>query len=411
MSTSNYKIGDFKAPNAIRITDNNATSVVTQVINPFQFIANLMTQGVLTLFIDFETQRFPSSAENTMRESAITFPGIGPSFPRSRVEVQTIYNRNNPSSPTADTVRVRGSKQVCFVLIIWLTSFIVAYDPIIRSQLTPKLITLGYLPTILSELLKRTRTGICGNIRVQIGLIYQIPFGVLCSFNPEFKNSVFDPQFLATTIGQNTLLSLYAMLKNNEHNYIKFTDATKATVPPIEAGNTITATAITMTDRDDDFSQGTIAILPSTAYQNATVPATHLTDAFLTQATFSSGPIIQSLALIGNTYNISSNITSSIDYIFNRVTGLEPNPNSYKTEKPTTNTDKTHSLEVNSTSIDTTKTLPTKRFTYANGNKRSNFDSVAKVLTKPKYKKVLKNFFNILKMLQNPDLNLQALIV
>lgn len=337
----------------ISVREVMATKIVNCISDPFRIFRAFNKKDLFNTIVQAEVMTFSEAKHNVLRETLSGFPGIGVIAARGIVESNV--TSTGPAfkvSAKSDSVRERSRFSLPITLIIWFITFYYAFNPNFRSDFTLA-INGQKVPKFTSEVFKRTRSGLCGIFRVELG--FNVTEAIkFISQNSEFKNTFLDPNFLGSPTGIRSVVTFFQYLSLAEGNYIPMVLADLRSLPTSESSYTITYTCLTVDLQRFKTNLGSIFMLGGNSYGQR-VPSTHLADAYYTHQS------IRNQGTIKDTYKYNSTLVSSAmeyeivgsllgisGYIMARVTSIEPNPDWFNTEpmvgRPESNTEKSEAI-------------------------------------------------------------------
>lgn len=300
------------------------TTQYTQTIDPLLFFATFNFMNVLTLFANIEVSLNSSSANNILRETLVNQPAIGPAVTRTNMETQIIRNRNT-NAVLQDSIRERDRFIIVITPIIWVISAFYAFHPIWRDRFITKLKNCENVPKVTVEFFKRTRHSTNGVTRILTNVSFT-SFNVLVNLYPQIKDTYYDPNFLGSEIGLQSVANFFSFLAKAEGNYIPFVNTSNTNLPTFESG-TIT-TFGSLSKASADFLEVSVFALQGNSYSNDTFIITHVLDCNLLHTTYVNSSGIQVVNQAEYAYQIDTQTTllGAVQYIVERVTGVTPNP-------------------------------------------------------------------------------------
>lgn len=322
----------------IMVQPRLARRTINCLVDPLYFLRRFDLQEFLNAVIRVEASWHPAGTENVLRETLASYPGVP--FVGRRGIIETNVTQSPPGnikSGTRDDIRERSRESIPLTFIIWITGFFIAFDPTSREEYKQKTVN-SYIPKFHLELLKRTRTGILGNFRVELSVLRGTSRRLIRSY-PDLRNTFVDIDWLLTPTGISALVRFFNVLGQSAANYVPMLLCTPTTIPPMESSYTITYTALTIEVSQKLLIRGSVYMLMGSSYGQR-VPSTHLADAFFTRQIIAevggSKNLVRSNDSLTDTagvYEISGSVQGWAGYIVARVTGIEPNPDWYMPEQ------------------------------------------------------------------------------
>lgn len=325
-----FTIGNLEDNGSGLIIEPRSTqSVLSYIVNPVAIIALTGFSSFFALGLSSEVLLYSSAANNLLRETLGNFPGVGPLSQRTVIESQIIVD-NNTAKQTQNSTRERDRSAVSICPIIHVTS----YFYFSQRDLRTKLLVLAQqrkisLPEHFSQNSKRIRQSTIGKFLI-VPTCNTTEMTLLVTNHPELKNTFFDPAFLATSGGMNSLLDFFSRIQFSEGNYISFVDVTPQNFPDWEANKTTTFTGVTVNKTTTGLNRD-MFVLSGTSYPGNVIPATHLSDATIVEAVYEQvgNPFVDH-RIASENFTVQGTSVGLIDYMTARSSGKIKNPHKPK---------------------------------------------------------------------------------
>lgn len=322
--------------------------IFTVTVDPLLLFLTIGFTNSLNIATRAEATFFSSAKYNIFRETLATFDGMGFNPFRPQLEANVTASPDDfKMGKTRDMLRERSRASVPIVLIIWYITFMYAFNRNYRTEFSLYMNEVP-VPKFTTEVFKRTRTGVLGVARIEVEITTRTANYIVNRYN--LYNTFWDPDFLFSPTGLQAVRTLFGYMSNAEGNYVPMVLGSLTNLPNLEAGYTVTYTALTIDAKQWHSTGSDVYVISGNSY-GLKAPISHFFDAHATHQTMyeKTASTINQPVTLENTasirrsnqqiiysstnFTVSGNVNAIIGGIVCRVCGIEPNPSWFDPEK------------------------------------------------------------------------------
>jgi hypothetical protein len=292
-------------------------STVLVLINPFQIFTQIgNTLDPFSNFLSFTQDLFTnevalrtSSEFNEFRNNLLSITGY-PSLPIGKVD-----------SKSSSKGTIKFTKHSApLSLVLWFPMHFIAFDPETRELFQHYVSNSLKVPTILQELMLRTRISRCGSFNIQPGLDTNSIDSFIDVVAPCLKDTFLDYRFLRTPQGMHSYISFLSMISLADYTTKVVTDV----IQNILFDSHFQTTQMSISTTDKNFTTATV--MQGNSYANGSPTEIHLIDAIITNQHAYDENFISKVTSLSSTITLNGlSIYTISSYIAKRCLGIVTN--------------------------------------------------------------------------------------